>query len=71
MQSRDSGAAQDPVCGMSVQADSPHKATYKGQEFGFGSVHRLTAFKQDPEKYTKPVAGEKPGAAPAPLTRTE
>ncbi|MHB9071924.1 MAG: heavy metal translocating P-type ATPase [Desulfobaccales bacterium] len=56
---------QDPVCGMAVNRDSPHRTAYQGQDYLFCSAYCLVAFNQDPEKYAKPVAGEKPGASPA------
>lgn len=60
---------QDPVCGMRVRPDSPHKATYQGKEFGFCSAHCLAAFTQDPEKYAKQAVGEIPETSPAVLDK--
>ena len=52
---------KDPVCGMSVSGDSPHRATYRGQEYFFCCAGCRAKFEADPEKYLVP----KPSAAPA------
>ena len=57
---RTSERVLDPVCGMLVQPDSPHRSTYKGKHFAFCSSHCLETFQRDPERYlegTKPVGG--------------
>jgi Cu+-exporting ATPase len=55
-------APQDPVCGMEVSPDTPHRTTWQGQAYLFCSPHCLAKFQADPEAYPAPV----PGAAPAP-----
>ncbi|MDD2901921.1 MAG: heavy metal-binding domain-containing protein [Syntrophales bacterium] len=54
-----SAELQDPVCGMSVAADSPLRLTHNGKVYGFCSPHCLEKFQQDPEQYAAPgAAGE-------------
>src|SRR5262249_18085837 len=52
---------KDPVCGMTVSADSPHRATYHGKEYFFCCAGCRAKFEADPQKYLAP----KPAAAPA------
>ena len=54
----------DPVCGMSVKADSPHYATHGGHDYRFCSAGCRNKFVADPARYLapKPVALE-PGPA--------
>jgi P-type Cu+ transporter len=47
---------EDPVCGMLVQPDSPHRFTYKGQDFAFCSPRCLELFQSQPERYLQPIA---------------
>ncbi|HTJ41905.1 MAG TPA: heavy metal translocating P-type ATPase [Kofleriaceae bacterium] len=61
----------DPVCGMTVKLDTPHRYTHAGEEYGFCCAGCLTKFKADPAKYLeKPAApklvsiGRKPGLGP-------
>ena len=42
---------KDPVCGMSVSADSAHRSEYKGQTYRFCSDTCLKKFKAAPQKY--------------------
>ena len=62
-----SGAAIDPVCGMTVDtAASVGSATHAGMTYYFCSRHCLEKFQADPARYAaKPVA---PKAAPVPAT---
>jgi len=48
----------DPVCGMSVKADSPHQATHGGHDYRFCSAGCRSKFVADPVRYLapKPVA---------------
>jgi Cu+-exporting ATPase len=47
-----SGSVVDPVCGMSVDpATTPHKATYKGENYSFCSARCRTKFAVNPQKY--------------------
>jgi Cu+-exporting ATPase len=55
--------AKDPVCGMSVAADSPHQATYAGKEYRFCSASCRERFESSPERY---ASGAAPAPAPAP-----
>jgi Cu+-exporting ATPase len=50
----------DPVCGMSVKADSPHQATHGGHDYRFCSAGCRSKFVADPARYLspKPVALE-------------
>lgn len=48
----------DPVCGMQVKADSPHRWTLAGQLYLFCNAQCLKSFRADPQKYlTRPIAG--------------
>ena len=43
--------AQDPVCGMTVPEDSPHRYDYADQLYIFCSEHCLHRFKSSPESF--------------------
>ncbi len=61
---------EDPVCGMSVASDTPHRTIHDDTEFLFCSNGCLTKFQEDPARYLE-VAPD--GAAPdeaAPVART-
>ncbi|MBX3431228.1 MAG: heavy metal translocating P-type ATPase [Hyphomonadaceae bacterium] len=45
---------RDPVCGMTVGADTPHRLSHKGEDVLFCSAHCKTKFAAEPEKYAKP-----------------
>ena len=47
----------DPVCGMTVPPDSPHRLVHQGQEFAFCSPHCLLKFQQQPEQYFTATEG--------------
>jgi Cu+-exporting ATPase len=47
----DSGAIIDPICGMTVGPDSPHRHEHAGTSYAFCSAHCLSKFKEDPERY--------------------
>jgi Cu+-exporting ATPase len=53
------GALKDPVCGMTVTPDSPHRAEHAGRPYWFCSAGCRTKFLTQPQKYLAP------GAAPA------
>ena len=56
---------KDPVCGMTVKAESPHQYRYQLQEYRFCCAGCLTKFKADPEKYLNPTPeAEPPPAVP-------
>lgn len=46
----------DPVCGMTVKADSPWKYAYQQQQYFFCSEGCLNKFKAKPEQYLNPKA---------------
>ena len=57
---------KDPVCDMTVTADSPHHLKHQGQAYYFCSAKCLSTFNQQPEKYTHPSQHpESPSAAHA------
>lgn len=41
----------DPVCGMDVRAESPHRFAYEGVEYGFCSEHCERKFAANPSRY--------------------
>jgi Cu+-exporting ATPase len=45
---------EDPVCGMLVQPDSPHRLAYNGRDFVFCSPRCLELFQSQPERYLRP-----------------
>lgn len=45
---------RDPVCGMIVSADTPHRLSHQGEDVLFCSAHCKTKFEAEPEKYAKP-----------------
>jgi len=62
------GQATDPVCGMDVGADTPHRWTYQGTEYLFCSPSCVTKFQADPGKHLArrhprpPTSGPRPPA---------
>jgi len=46
--------ATDPVCGMTVKPESPHRCEYRGAEYRFCSAKCLTKFQASPADYLKP-----------------
>ncbi|MEQ1808631.1 MAG: heavy metal translocating P-type ATPase [Terricaulis sp.] len=44
---------RDPVCGMTVNADTPHRLSHQGEDVLFCSAHCKTKFAAEPEKYAK------------------
>jgi Cu+-exporting ATPase len=44
-------AERDPVCGMSVHADSPHHAVFEGRTYRFCSAGCKAKFEADPKRY--------------------
>jgi Cu+-exporting ATPase len=55
---------KDPVCGMTVKPDSPHRYTYHNQEYHFCSAKCVAKFQADPEKYLHPQPMEEQKPAP-------
>ena len=48
----------DPVCGMTVKADSPHHADHEGHDYRFCSAGCRTKFVTDPARYLVPASIE-------------
>ena len=48
----------DPVCGMTVEPDSPHRASHGGTEYRFCSAGCRTKFVADPAMYLAAAAAE-------------
>src|SRR3989338_4634264 len=44
----------DPVCGMTVKPESPHRCEYRGIEYGFCSAKCLAKFQASPADYLEP-----------------
>jgi Cu+-exporting ATPase len=60
------GGLKDPVCGMSVTAQSTHRFEYKGQPVYFCSARCKDKFAKDPAAYAP-----EPPATAAPVSRAE
>ncbi|MFQ5513334.1 MAG: heavy metal translocating P-type ATPase [Myxococcota bacterium] len=45
---------RDPVCGMSVRPESPHRWEHAGIPYGFCSAGCLERFRSEPERYLTP-----------------
>jgi Cu+-exporting ATPase len=54
----DPNGLRDPVCGMLVAEDSPHRISHGGRDYLFCSPHCLEKFKEEPEKYLAAPAKE-------------
>jgi Cu+-exporting ATPase len=54
----DAATSIDPVCGMTVAADSPHVATHAGQSYAFCSAGCRGRFVASPDRYVKPSSDE-------------
>ncbi len=50
--------ATDPVCGMTVKPESPHRCEYRGVEYRFCSAKCLAKFQASPETYLEPRPAE-------------
>lgn len=42
---------KDPVCGMTVEADSPHRFEHEGTEYLFCSADCKETFRKEPARY--------------------
>jgi len=60
MKSRNSDENKDPVCGMSVPADTLHKTLFKGDEFRFCSPNCLRKFQENPGQFFQEGLTEAP-----------
>ncbi|MCH8883854.1 MAG: heavy metal translocating P-type ATPase, partial [SAR324 cluster bacterium] len=47
---------RDPVCGMTVPADSGHRMSHEGTTYLFCSAHCLARFREEPRRYLGPPA---------------
>lgn len=63
-------AERDPVCGMTVDAESPHHAHHAGHDYHFCSAGCRTKFVADPARYLSPKATAPAIAAPPGTTYT-
>jgi len=59
---------KDPVCGITVEADSPHVATHEGRKFRFCSAKCHDKFVADPARYLQPPPPAPTEATAAPDT---
>ncbi|HEX5006447.1 MAG TPA: heavy metal translocating P-type ATPase [Hyphomonadaceae bacterium] len=55
-EARAAAALKDPVCGMPVNADTPHRLTHDGQDVLFCSAGCKARFVANPARYAVPVA---------------
>ncbi|MFP5402449.1 MAG: heavy metal translocating P-type ATPase [Gammaproteobacteria bacterium] len=63
------GRDTDPVCGMTVNPDSPFRAVHAGHEYRFCSAKCQGKFESDPGKYLTPQKDQaSPESVPAPGT---
>ncbi len=60
----------DPVCGMNVSLESPHRFVVDGRETVFCSKHCLEKFRADPGRYLDNSESESPQESPQ-KTKTE
>ena len=49
-------ALKDPVCGMTVTTESPHKTQHAGRRYWFCSAGCRKKFLTEPQKYLAPAA---------------
>jgi P-type Cu+ transporter len=55
----------DPVCGMSVKADSPHRRAHRGETYVFCRAGCAAKFDADPQRYVGPPAERPPLGPPS------
>jgi len=60
----DTSALKDPVCGMTVTADSKHHAEHDGHDYHFCSAGCRSKFVADPARYLAPQPAEPAADAP-------
>ena len=53
--------ARDPVCGMTVGPNSPHRLEHDGQTYLFCSAGCLAKFEADPSRYLGRTEPTQPG----------
>jgi P-type Cu+ transporter len=56
----------DPVCGMTVKPDTPHRYQHGGQVYGFCSGRCLERFRAEPDKYLAGPGSAERQASPEP-----
>ena len=56
---------KDPVCGMTVTAQSQHRTEHEGRPYYFCSAKCLGKFTADPARYVQPTAPAAPAPRPA------
>ena len=56
---------KDPVCGMTVTEQSPHRAQHEGRPYYFCSAKCLGKFTAEPARYARPSTSTPPTAPPA------
>jgi Cu+-exporting ATPase len=56
---------KDPVCGMTVTEQSPHRAQHEGRPYYFCSAKCLGKFTAEPARYAQPATSRPPTAPPA------
>ena len=64
------GQQVDPVCGMTVAADSSHRATHEGHDYRFCSAGCRTKFLAEPSRYLAPPTSEPKEVPPLGTTYT-
>jgi Cu+-exporting ATPase len=50
-------ASIDPVCGMTVGPESPHRAEHEGRDYLFCSAHCIEMFRRDPGRFLESKHG--------------
>jgi Cu+-exporting ATPase len=50
----------DPVCGMTVRPDGPHRWSFGGVRYGFCGERCLVRFREDPERYLEGETTDEP-----------
>ena len=50
-ESAERATVRDPVCGMTVKPESPHRLTHEGREYGFCCARCLEKFRADPDRF--------------------
>ncbi len=54
---------RDPVCGMTVDPEGPHRHSHAGTTYHFCSARCLARFRADPAEFLEPARRDKPAAA--------
>ncbi|MBW2401646.1 MAG: YHS domain-containing protein, partial [Deltaproteobacteria bacterium] len=67
-QSRTDVSLQDPVCGMTVEPDGPHRTLHAGISYGFCGARCLERFRADPEHFLAESPSERSVEGPGPYT---